>query len=68
MLSKSFLANYSKKFAQTIKILFPRAYFFRKIASFNLAWHRSKVQLAPPTENIHGTEDGGATSEIGYSR
>ena len=49
-----------------MKILFPRAYLFRKIVSFNLALHRSKLQFAPPTENIHGIWDGCANSETGY--
>ena len=33
---------------------------------FNLASHRSKVELAIRTENIHGIKDDRANSKIGY--
>ena len=50
-----------------MKILSPHGYSFRKMGHFNLASHRSKVQLAPSTENIHEIKDDNANSKIGYS-
>ena len=52
--TRLFLANYSKKFIYRVKVLSPCVYPFRKLAWFNLALQKSKVQLLPPTENIHG--------------
>ena len=43
------------------------AYSIRKMVHFNLALHRFKVQVSPPTENIHWIKDDCANSKIGYS-
>ena len=54
-LSKSFLAKYSTKLVQEVKMLFSQAFILStKAAQFYLALHRPNVQLAPPTKNIHG--------------
>ena len=50
-----------------MKVLSPHGYSFRKIGHFNLASYRSKVQLSPPTENIHGIKDDHSNSKIVYS-
>ena len=49
-----------------MKILY-HAYSIRKMVQFNLALHRSKVQVSPPTENIHWIKDDCANSKIEYS-
>ena len=48
-----------------MEILSPQGYSFRKMGHFNLASHGSKVQLAPPIENIHRLKDDHADSKIG---
>ena len=40
------------------------AYSIRKMAHFNLASHKPKVQLSAPTENIHWIKDDSANSKI----
>ena len=32
----------------------PNAYLFRKMAGFDLVSHKSKAEIKPPAENIHG--------------
>ena len=61
------LTNYTKKFVSEMKILSPHGSSFRKMGHFNLVSHRSKVQLAPSTENIHAIKDDHANSKSGYS-
>ena len=46
-------------------MLSPHAYPFRKMAWFNLASHRSKIQLAPPTGNIYGFKIAVLTTKSG---
>ena len=48
-----------------MEMLSPQGYSFRKMGHFNLASHGSKVQLAPPIENIHRLKDDHADSKIG---
>ena len=38
------------------------------MALFNLASQRSKVQVAPPMENIYGIQDGPANYKLGINK
>ena len=50
-----------------MKMLSLHGYSFRKMGHFKLTSHRSKVEIGPPTENIHRIKDDHANSKIGYS-
>ena len=53
----SFPVNYSSQeiFMQSKNIVSLAPILLREMVRFNLAFQRSKVQLAPPTENIYDT-------------
>ena len=53
-LPSHFLTIIPRNLYKEVKTLSPDVYPFREMTWFNMVLHRSKVQLAPPKENICG--------------